>query len=234
MLDWLLILISGLLGSAHCVGMCGGFVVTIGASSPTPSANVFRQFAYGSGRVFTYSFLGAVGGFLGLRLTESIPAVARVQAILAIVAGLLLMVQGILATGLVTRRIGGNSSASCLGSSLLGPMLQAPGNRAAFLAGLFTGFLPCGLVYAFLSLAVSTAQVPLGMAIMAVFGLGTVPLMVVVGCGASALSPMLRRQVYTFAAWTVVGTGMLTVARGTGLLAVPANWLFSLGPLCGT
>ncbi len=100
-----------------------------------------------------------------------------------------------------------------------------------------TGLLPCGLVYGFLALACSTASLPRGAATMAAFGLGTVPLMVLTGTGASLVSMVTRRRLLRFAAWCVVLTGIVSLARGTMALdrrrqlarrplARPARWSY--------
>lgn len=69
----------------------------------------------------------------------------------------------------------------CLSGGLLGSLLRTPGWQAAFMAGLLTGFLPCGLVYAYLALATSTNDPLSGLTIMIAFGLGTMPLMILTG-----------------------------------------------------
>ena len=76
----------------------------------------------------------------------------------------------------------------CLAGSLVGPFFASPRRLLVFLAGVLNGFLPCGLVYGYLALASSTASLPLGLATMATFGAGTVPVMVLTGVGALAFS----------------------------------------------
>ena len=84
------------------------------------------------------------------------------------------------------------------------------------------GLLPCGLVYAYLALAAGSGGVWHGWATMALFGLGTVPTMVLVGCGGSALSGTWRFRLFRIAAWCVVLTGVISVARGLGFLVASA------------
>ncbi|MFO0950298.1 MAG: heavy metal translocating P-type ATPase [Isosphaeraceae bacterium] len=104
--------------------------------------------------------------------------------------------------------------APCLAGSFVGPFFTSPRCRDVFLAGVLNGLLPCGLVYGYLALASSTASLPWGVATMTAFGLGTVPLMVVTGLGASALAPLTRRRVFRFAGACVLVTGILAVDRG--------------------
>src|SRR5438067_1466686 len=97
--ELLLIFVGGLLGSAHCVGMCGGFALSIGAASNRWLANLSRQLVYGAGRIATYTTAGAIAAFAGLRISHAFSSMVPVQAILALLAGALLVVQGLSAAG---------------------------------------------------------------------------------------------------------------------------------------
>lgn len=218
MIDWLLLFTGGLLGSAHCVGMCGSFVVSLGVGQPRPIVNFLRQTAYGLGRVFTYAVGGAAAGYAGWRLSGSLPAVVRVQAVLSIAAGVLLLVQGLSSAGVLRLRLWQKADEPCLTPTLFASVMNASRLRSAFLGGVINGLLPCGLVYAYLTLAASAGDVPRGAATMAAFGLGTIPVLVALGCGASFLTCTFRRRLLTVAAWCVVLTGLLAVARGAGFL----------------
>lgn len=228
-MDLLLIFVSGVVGSSHCVGMCGGFVLTIGSVAPNLSSNLLRQTVYSSGRIATYAFLGAIAGVAGLRLTVIAGPTLHVQAVLAVAAGLFLILQGLIAARVlpswkqITGRAGGCTS-GCFSALLMGRDYCH-----CFVAGVFTGFLPCGLVYAFLTLAVGSAGLFRGMAIMTAFGLGTVPVLMLTGCSGSLLSLRLRRHAFTLAAWCIVVTGAVSIARGASayLANTPAC------PLCG-
>ena len=231
MIELPLVLVAGLLGSSHCIGMCGPFALAIGGSAPTMSANLRRQLLYSTGRIFTYTVLGAAVGFGGWRLAKSVPAIVNLPAILAIVAGMLLVWQGLDAAGMLRFRKITASKQPCLGGTFLAGLLTGRHWLDVFLAGLFTGLLPCGLVYAMLTLAGSTGNVGLGMATMVAFGLGTVPIMVATGCGGSLLSLAARRKLFTFAAWCVVVTGVISIGRGIIFLNLP--WFTGGGcPMC--
>ncbi len=172
------------------------------------------------------------------------------QGGLAIAAGTLLIVVGLSAAGVVPRRVRaavravlpfsmqshvGTAAApgpACLASGLLGTFLRAPGWGNVFLAGVMTGLLPCGLVYGFLALACSTANLWVGAATMAAFGLGTVPLMVLTGTGASLVSIVTRQRLLRFAAWCVVLTGIVSLARGTYALTADGSSPTPACPAC--
>jgi sulfite exporter TauE/SafE len=217
MIEWPLIFLGGLLGSSHCVGMCGVFALTIGLGTPSAAANARRQLAYSMGRIFTYSFAGAVAGFAGMRLQQLSAQAFHAQTVLAIAAGTLLVVQGLHSAGLLPAfRKKHTGAGYCTSQSLFRSFLTAPGWHNAFLAGLFTGFLPCGLVYAYLVLAAGSGNMLVGALIMSLFGAGTVPLMVVTGLGSSLLTLQARRHLLRAAAFCVIVTGVLTITRGVG------------------
>jgi sulfite exporter TauE/SafE len=220
--DLLLIATSGLLGSAHCVGMCGGFAVLVGIPVSGAGRLLVRQLTYSAGRIVTYSMLGGIAGYAGVRLTNSslIPGAVNVAAVLSILCGLFLIVEGAIASGFTLFRRAPRMSFcdGCGPGSIFSAFLRSPGWHHAFLAGLLTGFLPCGLVYGFLALAAAERDPLRGMAVMAAFGVGTVPLMVCTGLGSRALSAASRRRLLRIAAVCVVLTGGLTVFRGYGFL----------------
>jgi sulfite exporter TauE/SafE len=215
-----LVFVGGLLGSAHCVGMCGGFALTLGTAAPTWQANFVRQALFGFGRTFTYMALGAVAGFGGQRLVELAP-LGRMQSWLALVAGILLIWQGLAATGLLPRRKTVSGKAACLRPGLLPTLLRTRGGVAAVASGVVTGLLPCGFVYAFLALAVSGGTMWSGMATMVCFGLGTLPLLTLFGLGTSLVGFSFRQRMMQAAAWCIVLTGALSVVRGAGVLTTP-------------
>lgn len=237
MTDFSLILLGGLLGSSHCVGMCGGFALTLGTGATTWRHNLARQSAYGCGRIFTYATLGAAAGFGGRSLVLA-TSLFNIQAVLAIAAGLLLVSQGLRATSLwdaLKRRrnqtLAAPKSASldiassvtrpagfkpplCVRSGLLATLLRKSGIAGPALGGVMTGFLPCGLVYAMLALAVSSGNLADGALTMICFGVGTLPLMIGLGVGVSLVSLANRRRLFQLAAWCIILTGGLSLARG--------------------
>lgn len=219
MMELPLVLLAGVLGSSHCLGMCAPFALTIGAEAKSLSTNLGRQLVYSAGRIFTYATVGAVAGYAGRYLHETAPALVNIAAILAVVAGVLLLYQGLLAARVLRRRVPSGTNVLCSGE-FLRTFLRTPGLQNVFLAGLFTGMLPCGLVYGFVALAASSGDLLMGAALMAVFGVGTIPVMVLAGCGGSVLSMTARKHLFRLAAWCVVFTGVVSIVRGFGFLEV--------------
>jgi len=217
MIELPLVFLGGLLGSAHCVGMCGGFAFSIGIGSRGFACNLRRQVLYTAGRIFTYSFFGVVAGYAGFWIAGRASLWINAQAALCVVAGVLLAAQGLLALGLVPRRFlptpfGGGTA--CLAGSFVGPFLTSRRSSHVLLAGVLTGFLPCGLVYGYLALATSSANIGEGLLTMSLFGAGTGPLMILAGAGSSLLSPTTRRNLLKISAVCVSLTGLISIVRG--------------------
>lgn len=214
-----LIVVGGVLGSSHCIGMCGGFALSIGLGSSRPHQNLARQLLYSAGRIFTYGILGSSAGFAALWFTKHSTPLVNAQAALSIAAGLLLIGLGLKSlrpwcgSGR-TVRWRGRPNLTCPAHSFLGPLLNSPNASSMLIAGMLNGLLPCGLVYGYLALASSRASLFGGLVTMIAFGLGTVPLMVLSGLGASVLSRVARQRLFFVSAVCVLITGFVTVGRG--------------------
>jgi sulfite exporter TauE/SafE len=223
MIELPLIFVGGLLGSAHCIGMCGGFAVTIGINSTGVLANLRRQLIYTAGRIFTYAFLGLSAGCAGAWISSRANVWINAQGALCVIAGLLLVAQALVGLGLLPRRFSASRRSGgglCLARSFVGPFLASPRSSDVLFAGVLTGFLPCGLVYGFLALASSSASLGGGLAIMVLFGAGTAPLMMLAGTGASLLSYASRKNLMQVSAVCVLLTGMVSIARGVFFLQI--------------
>ncbi len=212
--------VGGFLGSTHCIGMCGGFALAIGATKTSFSQAVTTQLIYSLGRIFTYAFLGAAIAAVGQQLSRYTNSMQLVSEVLSVVAGVTMLLVGLgvlFGVGLefFNKRLSGLAGVI---TRLLRPFMQCytrwPGRRAFLLAGVFTGFLPCGLLYAFLAMAMAKADIGRGMLAMVAFGLGTVPAMVAFGCGGSLAGTAARAKVHKVAACFVALLGIATIARG--------------------
>lgn len=221
MIDLPLIFLGGLLGSAHCVGMCGGFVLAISLGARSAGDNVIRQLLYCLGRIFTYSFFGVVAGWAGHNFSHRMSVFLNTQAVLALLAGGLLMFQGLAALGLIPRRAisGPHRGAACIAVRQFRAILASPRRQDVYLAGMLNGFLPCGLVYGYLALAASAADMLAGGLTMAAFGAGTLPVMLLTGVGASALPQTARRRLFQVAACCITAIGLVSLYRGYSLFA---------------
>ena len=120
----------------------------------------------------------------------------------------------------------------CLAGTFVGPFLTSPGWTNVLLAGILTGFLPCGLVYGFLTLASSSASVVHGLLTMLAFGAGTAPIMILTGVGGSLLSHSSRRHMLRVSAVCVLVTGLISLGRGIMFVQFPASAALESCPFC--
>lgn len=134
--------------------------------------------------------------------------------------------------GAAASQLASGSGVGCLMGGMAGAFLRDRRWSHVFLAGVFTGLLPCGLVYAFVALAASTSDMIGGIVTMAAFGVGTMPLMVLTGSGSTLFSLAGRRRLLHIAAWCVLLTGVLSIARGVGSLQFSGGAPATRCPLC--
>jgi len=223
MIYYLVIFAAGFAGSFHCIGMCGGFACALGRDPRGAAATAERHLLYNVGRLTTYCFLGALAGALGQVVSiahgVAVPPLTgpldAAQRILAIVAGLLMIAMALQFFGVFH---GFHRAAVGFGGSTLAISLRsllAARSRAAPVAfGVFNGFLPCPLVYAFAAQAGSTAAPLPGFLVMLAFGLGTFPAMLMMGGIGRLLAPAWRQRGVWLAGGFILLLGLVTIGRG--------------------
>jgi sulfite exporter TauE/SafE len=209
--------LAGLLGSAHCLGMCAGIsgLFAVNANVASLRDNLPFALTYNLGRVISYALLGTIVGAFGSVVVKASPGIASGVRILS---GVVIILVGLkvafdLRWLLAIERMGASlwSRIAPTAKALL-PVTTLP--RALGL-GLVWGWLPCGLVYSVLLIAATSADSFNGAMIMAAFGLGTMPAMIMTGLGAAKLTQIMRRKSAR------VGLGLLIVALGLLTVAMP-------------
>lgn len=206
-------LLIGLLGSVHCVGMCGPIALIVPSKGEHSVAKYKSYLLYNLGRVFTY---GLFGTFFGL-ISESI-RFAEVQQIASIVIGIfILMVSIFLFFG---KNIKVNAFLVKLLNPIkrkLGSLLQTKrGNEAnTFLIGFLNGFLPCGLVYVALSASLLTHSIFDSILLMVSFGIGTIPALMFLMIFKMKLSKLINFK--KLVPYALFFTGSLLFVRGMNL-----------------
>ena len=186
----------GLASGVHCVGMCGGIVTAFSTIRFNPRPEWTRQILFNLGRISTYAVAGAAAGTAGslLALQNGLYLFANVVLILV---GLHLAGFGAL---LRLERLGGP-----LWRRLQPLAARASAKGNPYFAGLLWGWLPCGLVYAALAVAVTFGSSLKGAAAMLAFGLGTLPWLLAAGAAAA----QLRRWMSFPAVRLAVGGGVM-------------------------
>jgi uncharacterized protein len=211
------LLVAGLLGSLHCVGMCGGFVLALDRPGRGRWRRLLPQAAFLVGKACTYVLLGAVAGLIGIAAVRSggFASVRAALAVLAVVAGTLMIVAGLQIAGLLgelplSRWFG---PASMYGRAVRA-VSEARGPAAPFAMGALVGLLPCPLVYAFFFHALGTGHLLVSMGEMAILGLASVPALALVVATGALVSPLLRRRIIRVSGAVIVLLGVVTVMRG--------------------
>lgn len=191
-------LLMGLIGSTHCVGMCGGIISTLSTnfSGKTTHQSFWIQLFYNIGRITTYSFFGLLIGFFSSKLMGMLP---NPHAFSMKVSGIFFILLGFYISQLLNsfRYLESTGQKLWVKIEPFGrKYLPAQTPFAAWKLGLVWGWLPCGLVYSALALAMTQLN-PLHSALtMLVFGLGTLPTLLLIGQFAQNIKFILQNKVF--------------------------------------
>lgn len=215
---------ASLLGSFHCAGMCGAFVL-LATGGPNLSGVRQRalQSAYHLGRLTTYLLLGAAAGLTGqlVNLGGTLAGLQRTATYLAaammIGFALLALLRG---GGVHVGRLALPPRWIRCVSALHRRAMNRPPLARAALIGLLTTLLPCGWLYAFAVTAAGTGHPMHGAIVMAVFWAGTLPALIAVGVGVRRLIGPLARHAPTITALMLAATGVYTLVGRSHLDAV--------------
>ena len=193
-LSFLAVFLTGLLGGAHCVGMCGGIVAAISLQPGGRQPFVFHL-AYSAGRIAGYSAAGALAGLIGSAAFLS-DTLYPVQLGLYFLAQVVLILLGLYLAGLnqsvlILERVGGGVWRRV--QPLLARVMPIRSLPQALAAGALWGWLPCGLVYSVLVSALASGGAGRGATLLLLFGLGTLPNLLLMGWAATSLREWLRR-----------------------------------------
>lgn len=227
-------LIGFLGGFSHCIGMCGGIVLTytlkVQENDPIEHPSKWQMIKphllYNGGRILTYTFLGELFGFIGSTL-GIIFAIRDFQGGLQLFAGIIMLLMGVELAGWIPSVSPDTFPGLNAFKRLITSFFNRVNRRNIFGLGLILGFLPCGLVYAAGAKAAATQSMVGGMLTMLFFGLGTFPAMLVTGLTAHLISNKLRHRLYRIAALMVIILAVLTILRGIdGLGWIRFHWLF--------
>lgn len=216
MSDLVVVFMIGLVGSAHCVGMCGGFALALAHDERERRRLHARQTLYHLGKTTTYAFLGALAGGGGAALASTL---SGAQSALSIVLGLFLIGVGLGLLGVLRRFEGFRRVGPWRAfTTRMAAFLRKRTLKSAYGLGLVNGLLPCGLVYAVLAKAAATGSVLGGALTMAVFGAATVPALYVLALTGFLMRPVWRARLNLVGGVLVIVLGVVTLVRGTPLM----------------
>ncbi|BAE51714.1 sulfite exporter TauE/SafE family protein [Paramagnetospirillum magneticum] len=221
-LDYTLAFMAGILGSGHCVGMCGSLVSACFVRMGENGRGALPALAYHGARISIYGLVGLVAAALGLALVST-GIVGKVQGVLQIVAGLVVIALGLDILGWLPRRL------PLIGMPMrsFGKYYFAAASKGAVpgaaLAGVMNGLMPCALTLAVAVKATAAPQVWQGGALMLAFGLGTLPSMLFVSLVLGCLGSRARGWLLKGAAVVVIALGAATLMQGLRFFAVMKN-----------
>ncbi|WP_339849492.1 sulfite exporter TauE/SafE family protein [uncultured Dokdonia sp.] len=207
-------LIFGLLGSFHCVGMCGPIAFMLPVDRKNPVKRAFQLMSYHAGRVLTYSVLGLVFGIVGKSFN-----LFGIQQQLSIIIGVLMIVVILIPTKIFNKYNFSRPLYKAVGKvkSSMGTALKKKDPGTFFTIGYLNGLLPCGLVYMAIFGALASGGAWEGGLYMAVFGLGTIPLMTTAIYLGNFLKGKAKQRIVKMIPVFVVIVGVLFIVRGLGL-----------------
>lgn len=206
-------LLLGLLSSLHCVGMCGPIVLALPVHTMNKRQKVWSVMLYHLGRIFTYSLLGFLFGSLGKGLF-----IAGFQQKLSIILGILMIAVVLF----FHKKIFNNQwlSMPFLYGKIkqkFGIYLRKKNTLSFFMIGLLNGLLPCAMIYMALFGATSTQGAWYGALFMALYGLGTIPLLNVVAWIGIKIGDIQKKKLQKIIPFFLFLMGVFLIIRGLGL-----------------
>jgi sulfite exporter TauE/SafE len=206
----------GIIGSFHCIGMCGAIALSLPIANDRPLARFGGGLLYNLGRLTTYGFLGLLLGIVGRGVS-----LAGFQQTLSIVIGISLIIY-LIAPHLLKKTTSKNPSSWWSRTQLsirnqMGKLFKNSSPIALFGIGILNGLLPCGLVYVAMAGAIATGYGLGGAIYMISFGVGTLPLMLLATQFRGLISISVRNKMRQAAPIFVGIMGILFIVRGLSL-----------------
>ena len=203
----------GLISSFHCVGMCGAIAFSLPIHYLPSHKKLIGILLYNFGRVVTYSLLGLIFGFIGRQVYLS-----GFQQWFSISIGvliLLILLQSILQKKILHLRFFDKANMQL--QQFIGKYIQRKQLYGMFLIGAANGLLPCGMVYFAIAGALAAGSIASGVAFMASYGLGTMPLMIMLSYFGFMINLSVRNTMKKMVPYFVATMAVLLILRGMNL-----------------
>lgn len=204
----------GVVGSTHCIGMCGPIALALPLGKSSGLKRVFGVLLYNLGRIATYALFGTIFGILGKSFY-----IAGVQRQLSVFLGVLILV-GLFVPYVLTKK----NKITAWWYKIFGGLYQEMSILlkngsfiSLFVIGFINGFLPCGLVYLALAGALAQTEIIDGMLFMLMFGLGTIPAMFAVAWMSRFISLEIRNKIKRLTPYLIAFFALLLIFRGLNL-----------------
>ncbi|MBB6713443.1 sulfite exporter TauE/SafE family protein [Clostridium gasigenes] len=217
--SYAVLFVVGVLTSIHCVGMCGGIMLSQSLSKE--STNKFEaikpSLLYNLGRVVSYTILGGIIGALGSVFSLSITA----KAIMQLFAGVFMIMMGF--------NMAGFSAFRKFNIKLPHSACKVKNKSGSpFIVGLLNGLMPCGPLQTMQLFALGTGSATKGALSMFMFSIGTVPLMLTFGALSGLLSKGYTKKILKFSGVLIIVLGLIMGNRGLALAGININPLAAL------
>ena len=207
---------TGILGSGHCLGMCGSLVCGYfirARAAEDGRLNIAPYFAYHGARISVYGVVGLIAAALGAALVST-GQIGLAQGVLQILAGLIVILLGLELLGLSPLKLTvGFAPARWLRRQFAGAA-QKGAVRGASIAGLVNGLMPCSMTMAMAVKATTVPSVAEGGLLLLAFGAGTLPSMLLASFLFGKLGPRLRGAMQKGAGLFVIALGISTLWQG--------------------
>ena len=207
-------LLLGLMGSFHCLGMCGPIAFILPVNRNNKAKMSLQTLLYHLGRMTAYALIGLIFGYLGKGISL-VGFQQKVSLILGIVMVILAFVPA--SKVLHLKPLAGWNKFVYFVKNSLSNYLQKRSTLGFYVIGFFNGLLPCGLVYIALVGAMATGDPVTGALYMAIFGLGTAPMMTLAIYLGNFVSVKVRNNINKLIPYAVALVGMLFILRGLNL-----------------
>lgn len=214
MLDFYTALSIGLIGSFHCIGMCGPIAIALPLGNKDYADRAFGGLIYNLGRTITYGVMGIAFGLLGKGIH-----MAGFQQWASIVLGSV-MVLSVFFPFLFRGRLSPQNLYSGYSGALVGHLKKLFGRHSKcnlLVIGLLNGLLPCGLVYVAIAGALNTGDAMKGALFMMVFGIGTIPIMLSISIVGNVIGQNIKNKLAKVVPIFIVALGIIFILRGLSL-----------------
>lgn len=204
----------GLLGSFHCIGMCGPIALALPIHQQNTVQKILSLLTYNLGRIITYSFLGLIFGLIGKTLF-----IGKYQQVFSIVIGSIILL--FLLIPFIGKKLNQGTILSkyhrMIQQQLSSLFKKEKNILNLFIIGIFNGLLPCGLVYMAIAGSLSTGNINHAILFMLSFGLGTVPIMFSVAFFGNYISQSIRKKINKAVPFVIGCMAVLLILRGMNL-----------------
>jgi hypothetical protein len=216
-MDWTIIgagFMLGVLGSMHCIGMCGPIALAIPHKGTTKFSIFSEGFIYNFGRVITYSIMGLILGLAGSSFK-----LGGFQEQLSLVVGTIILL-GVIIPKKYYSRLNDTKKISFFVSRIklkFQKLLKSKSLISLLFIGILNGLLPCGLVYIALAGSFAAGDIVTSTFYMTAFGFGTLPIMAAIFISKNLISLNIRQKINRLIPYGVALVAILMILRGLAL-----------------